>query len=73
MGVRQHGFEPPFDNHQVGSWVAFGLFAVCFAVLYAPVHAAAGGLVATILYALLVGVFHLAHQRAGMASLLFPS
>ena len=55
MGVRQHGFEPPFDNHQVGSWVAFGLFAVCFAVLYAPVHADAGGLVATILYALLVG------------------
>ena len=45
MGVRQHGFEPPFDNHQVGSWVAFGLFAVCFAVLYAPVHADAGGLV----------------------------
>ena len=51
--VRTHGFERPLDPHQVGSWIAFGLFAVAFFVIYTPVHTDAAGIVCSALYVIL--------------------
>ena len=52
--MRKHGFEWPLDPHQVASWVGFGLFAISFFCLYAPVQTSAGGVVCTVLYCLTV-------------------
>jgi len=52
--VRTHGFEKPFDAHQVASWFVFGYFAVFYAVFYAPIHTDAAGIVCTALYVLCV-------------------
>tara|TARA_B100000524_G_C23618059_1_gene358677 strand:- start:598 stop:726 length:129 start_codon:yes stop_codon:yes gene_type:complete len=35
-GRRRHGLERPFDPHQVGAWVVFGIVLILFYVLYPP-------------------------------------
>ena len=60
---RIHGFERPFDSYQIASWIAFSLFLASFAVLYAPLHTEAAGIVVDCLYGLLaVATFVFAQQ-----------
>ena len=39
--TRVHGFQRPFDSHQLASWVALIIFLVLFYTLYLPLHTAA--------------------------------
>ena len=61
--VRLHGFERPFDPHQFGAWVVFGVFAVSFAVLYAPLHVDAAGIAVTCIYGLLASATFVSGER----------
>ena len=48
--TRVHGFQRPFDNHQLASWVALIIFLVLFYTLYLPLHTDAAGIVLGALY-----------------------
>ena len=52
--VRIHGFESPLDPHQVASWVLFGLFAIAYGTLYAPLYHDGGGITVTVFYCVFV-------------------
>ena len=48
--TRVHGFQRPFDNHQLASWVALIIFLVLFYTLYLPLHTDAAGITLGALY-----------------------
>jgi hypothetical protein len=50
--MRLHGFERPYDSHQVASWVAYVYLLACFFVLYTPLHTDALGVALSCVYAL---------------------
>ena len=53
VGHRLHGFEPPFDPHQMGSWFVFGIIVISHCVLYVPLQTDAVGIVLTVIWAIL--------------------
>ena len=50
--MREHGFERPYDPHQVASWVAYVFLLACFYVLYTPLHTDAVGIALSCVYTL---------------------
>lgn len=50
---RVHGFQAPYDSHQIGSWVVFGIFGIAHGVLYVPLRTDAAGIALTCLWGLM--------------------
>jgi len=54
--VRLHGFQRPFDTHQVASWFVMGLYVVAFFTFYTPMEIGPTGITLDCLCAALAGL-----------------